>query len=99
MVYSSRFVLNVLLNKNVVQERNDGIVPIPFGSEYGIRCRNRNKDRRALVKLSIDGENVSGGGFVIGKDDSVDIFRRLDVDAAFKFVELTSEEAELTGKN
>jgi len=92
-------VLSVLLNKNVASERADGVVPIPFGSEYGIRCRNRNKDRRALVKLFVDNENISGGGFVIEADDAVDIFRRSDVDAALKFVELTSEEAELTGKS
>jgi len=99
MVYSSRFVLSVLLNKNVASERADGVVPIPFGSEYGIRCRNRNKNRRALVKLFVDNENISGGGFVIEADEAVDIFRRSDVDAALKFVELTSEDAELTGKS
>lgn len=99
MVYSSRFVLSVLLNGNIAPERTDGVVAIPFGSEYGIRCRNRNKGRRALVKLFVDNENISGGGFIIGQDANVDIFRRVDVDAALKFVELTSEEAEITGKS
>src|SRR5262252_1683017 len=68
MVYSSRFVLSVLLNGNIAPERTDGVVAIPFGSEYGIRCRNRNKGRRALVKLFVDNENISGGGFIIGQD-------------------------------
>jgi hypothetical protein len=99
MVYSSRFVLSVLLNGNIAPERTDGVVAIPFGSEYGIRCRNRHKNRRALVKLFVDNENISGGGFIIEQDANLDIFRRVDVDAALKFVELTSDEAEITGKN
>jgi hypothetical protein len=98
MVYSSRFVLNVLINGQIVEARKDGVIAIPFGSEYVIRVRNKHKDRRALAKINVDGENISAGGFVIDADSHMDIKRRADVNSALKFMELTSDEAKETGK-
>jgi hypothetical protein len=69
-----------------------------FDAEYALRCRNKN-NRRAMVKLFIDGENVSGDGFLINANDHVDIKRSIDKDAAFKFVSLDSPDAIDFGKN
>lgn len=98
MAYSSKFVLTVLRDNQIQKEFADGIVPLPFGSEYALRLRNKH-DRRALIKLFIDGEEVSGGGYIVPRKDKVDIFRPVDKDAAFKFVSLDSSDAADFGKS
>lgn len=98
MVYSQKFVACVLVNGEPQRELANGTVPIPFGTEYALRFRNKH-DRRAVVQIFIDGENVSGGGYVIQPRSSVDIRRHADKDVAFKFVSLDSPEAVDHGKN
>ena len=98
MVYSSKFVMAILVNGEPQQELANGVVPIPFGSEYTLRFRNKN-DRRAAVKFFIDGENVSGLGYVVPANGVTDIKRHHDVDRAFQFVSLESGEAIEFGKN
>ena len=80
-----------------MKELANGSVPIPFG-EYTIRLRNKH-NRRAVCKVSIDGENISGEGFIIGANSFIDIERPIDVDRKFKFVSLDSEDAYNHGKN
>ena len=98
MTYSNKFVLCVLVNGQPQNEKANGTVSLPFGAEYALRLRNKN-DRRAVAKIYIDGENVSGGGYVINANDHVDIKRHHDKDRAFKFVALESPEAVDFGKN
>lgn len=98
MVYFSKFVTCVLVNGQVQKELSDGIVPIHFGAEYSLRFRNKN-DRRAVVKFTIDGENVSGGGYIIPANSYIDIHRHADKDAKFKFVGIDSPDAVDFGKN
>jgi len=98
MVYSNKFVLAVLVNGEPQKELANGTVPVPFGCEYAIRMRNKN-DRRAVAKIYIDGENVSGNGYIIPANEHVDIKRHSSVDRAFKFVALDSAEAVDFGKN
>lgn len=99
MVYNSQFVLCVLVNGHVQKELRNGTVKLPFGCEYGIRLRNKHNDRRAVVKIFVDGENVSGNGYIIPANDAIDIERHNDRDRAFKFVDLDSPEAVDAGKN
>lgn len=98
MVYSSRFVLAVLVDGKPQKELANGTVPLQFGKEYALRFRNKN-DRRAVVKFTIDGENVSGNGYIIPANGSVDIQRHWNKDAKFRFVDLDSPEAVDHGKN
>jgi hypothetical protein len=98
MVYSNKFVMAVLLNGRPQKEKKNNLVQMPFGTEYSLRLRNKHS-RRALVKIYIDGENVSGNGYIIDANDYVDIQRHHDIDRAFKFVPLDSEEAVDFGKN
>lgn len=97
MVYSNKFVMAVLINGRPTQELASGEVQIPFG-EYSLRFRNKH-NRRAVVKIFVDGENVSGGGYVIQPHSHVDIKRHHDIDRAFKFVTLDSPDAVDHGKN
>jgi hypothetical protein len=98
MVYSQKFVACVLVNGVPQRELANGTVPIPFGVEYALRFRNKH-DRRAVVQIFIDGENVSGAGYVIQPRSSIDIRRHSGKDVAFKFVSLDSPEAIDHGKN
>lgn len=98
MVYSNKFVMCILVDGHPQQELANGVVKLPFGTEYSLRFRNKN-NRRAVVKIFIDGENVSGGGYIIPANDHVDIKRHWDKDRTFKFVDLDSPEAVDAGKN
>jgi hypothetical protein len=86
------------VNGRPQKELANGTVSLPFGTEYALRFRNKN-NRRAVVKIYIDGENVSGGGYVVRANDYVDIKRHHDIDRAFKFVSLDSPDAVDHGKN
>jgi hypothetical protein len=97
MAYNNRFVITVLQNDRIMKELANGSVPIEFG-EYKIRLRNKH-NRRAICRLSIDGENVSAGGFIIPANSFIDIERNADVAKKFKFVSLDSEEAQDFGKD
>jgi len=98
MVYSNKFVMCVLVNGRPQKELANGVVTLPFGTEYVLRFRNKN-NRRAVVQIYIDGENVSGAGYIVNANDYTDIKRHHDVDRAFKFVSLDSEDAIEHGKN
>ena len=97
-MYSGRFIMSVVAGGRVLAERKDGTVPIPFDSEYLLRFRNRH-DRRAVVRFTIDGEDVSGNGYVIPARCAIDIQRHHSHDAAFRFVSLDSEDAAAYGKS
>jgi hypothetical protein len=99
MVYSNRFVVSVLVDGQVQEERPDGSVEIPFGVEYALRLRNKHRDRRAVVKLFIDGEEQSKGGYVIGPNDSKVIERNSYVAKKFKFISSKTTEAQDHGKD
>lgn len=98
MVYSNKFVMCVLVNGTPQSELANGTVLLPFNTEYVLRFRNKN-NRRAVVKIAIDGENVSENGFIVPANDFVDIKRPANKDAAFKFVSLDSADAIDHGKN
>ena len=98
MTYSNKFVFCVLVNGQPQKELANGQISLQFGVEYALRLRNKN-NRRAVVEIWIDGENVSGDGYVINAHDYVDIKRHHDIDRAFKFVSLDSEDAIDFGKD
>src|SRR5688572_12734324 len=98
MVYSGGFVICVLVNGKVQEERVDGIVIVPEGTKYSIRLRNKNS-RRAVGQIFIDGENVSDGGYVVNAHSHIEIHRFADKDEAFVAVGLNSPEAVDAGKN
>lgn len=88
----------IIDHKNqIVKELANGTVPIEFG-EYTIRLRNRN-NKRAICKLSIDGENMLDGGVIIPANGFVDIERPTNSTKRFKFVSLDSNEAYEFGKD
>lgn len=99
-MYNKNFVLAIKLkNQNdFLPERNDHSVLVPFGSEYSLRLRNKN-NRRALVKIHIDGENVSGDGYIINANSAIDLERFYETNKCFKLAALDSNDAIDFGKN
>jgi hypothetical protein len=88
----------VLVDGVPQEELANGVVRLPFGTEYCLRFRNKHS-RHAVVRLRIDGEEISGGGYIVPADGYIDVQRPVDKDAAFKFVSLGSAEAVEFGKN
>lgn len=98
MVYTNKLVMCVLVNGAPQKELADGTVPLPFDTEYALRFRNRNS-RRAVVRIYIDGEEVSGNGYVVPANGFIDIERHFANPTKFRFVDLESPEAIEFGKN
>lgn len=98
MSYSNKFVMCVMVDGQPVKSLANGETRIPFNSEYVLRFKNKH-NRRAVVKFFIDGENVSGAGYVISGNSHVDIKRHASHDAAFKLVPLDSWQAVDAGKS
>lgn len=97
-MYNNKFVMCVLVNGQIVRETDNGEIHLIPGTEYTIRLRNKN-NRRAVAKVSIDGENISDGGFVINAQSFIDVERTVDKAVKFKFVELDSADAQDFGKD
>ena len=90
--------MSVYVDGIVQSEKSNGVVTIPFECEYSLHFVNKH-NRRAVVKIYIDGSNVSGGGYVINSHSTLNIQRHSDQDRAFKFVDLDSKEAKIAGKS
>jgi hypothetical protein len=68
-MFKNNFIVNVKVNGEILRER-DGIVYIPFGSNYSIFMKNL-ESRKAKIKISIDGEDVLDGNGLIISENSV----------------------------
>lgn len=98
MVYSNKCVLAVKHNEKFLKEQKNGIVVLPFGASYSLHIRNKH-NRRALVKIFIDQEEVSGPGYIIDANSHIQVERFHDVARKFQFAPVDSEEAIESGKN
>jgi hypothetical protein len=100
MMYSDKFVAVVKCQGKILREMND-VVHLPFGSEYSILLKNLGS-RRALVKIEIDGREVTGGGLIIRGHQEIELERFLDNDDLnkgykFKFIQKTEEIQDFRG--
>jgi hypothetical protein len=80
------------------KESDSGQVHVEPETQYSIRLRNKNS-WRCCAQIRIDGENVSGGGYIIEANSYVDIHRFNNTDKAFRFVLKDSPDAVDHGKN
>ena len=94
MMYKNKLAIALKSAGKVLREFKDEVY-VPFGSEYSIFIKNLNSVR-ALVTVSVDGEDVGEGTkFVINANDSIDLKRfikngNFDAGNRFKFIERTS---------
>lgn len=99
MVYRDQFVAVVKCGGKVLREV-DGIVRLPFGSEYGIAMKNLSS-RDALVKIQIDGQDVNEDGLIVkaGQDFPLERFIKGNMNEGnrFKFIQKTQKIIENRG--
>ena len=93
MMYKNKLAIALKSAGKVLREFKDEVY-VPFGSEYSIFIKNLNSVR-ALVTVSVDGEDVGEGTkFVINANDSIDLERFIkngnyEAGNRFKFIERT----------
>jgi hypothetical protein len=92
MMYNNKLVASVKVAGKIMREDGETVY-LPFGSQYSLLLKNLNT-RKALVKVEIDGEDVTGGGLIVSPNQTVDFERyilddNLDAGPKFKFIEKT----------
>jgi hypothetical protein len=99
MVYSNNFVVALKSQGKVLREKQDEVY-LPFGSEYEIRLKNLD-DRRAVVSIDIDGQDVlDGEDLVIDGNSTFDLrgfMEGYNVKRRFRFIEKNRAISEFRG--
>jgi len=99
MMYNNKFVTVVKVNGKILREM-DGVVYIPFGSEYEISFKNLHTTR-AQVSVFIDDVDVLDGSKLVvnpNGDSKIEGFMRGNaVSHKFKFIEKTQEISDYRG--
>lgn len=91
MMFVNRFVCTVKVNGKILREQSN-LVTLPFGAEYEILLKNLNS-RRAMVKVSVDGQDATDGTrLILQPNASVTLERfikngNLSRGNRFKFIE------------
>lgn len=98
-MYSNKFVACIMVDDEVVREvrkDNSDLVYLPFGTDYQLRLKNLDY-RRAVVSISIDGDDVlDGSRLVVEGNSTTDLKGFLDSKSnkarnAFRFIEKTEK--------
>ena len=95
MMYRSNFVCSLKVGGKILRE-NSGVVTLPFGSEYGVLLKNLGS-RRAMVKVSVDGQDATEGTrLILQPNSSLELERfikegNLKSGNRFKFIERTKK--------
>ncbi len=91
MVYKENLVAVVKCGGRILREF-DGLVSLPFGSEYSLLIKNLDS-RKVLVNISIDGKSAANGILIDGnRDMELDGFLEgMDVRNRFRFIQKTQE--------
>jgi hypothetical protein len=101
MVYQNNFVATVKVGKKILRE-NQNTVTVPFGSEYSIYLKNLSTVR-ALVRVSVDGQDATEGVWLIVPANSPLELERFIKNGnmykgnRFKFIERTGQIEEHRG--
>jgi hypothetical protein len=99
MTYKDRFVVEVKCGGKILRVK-DGVVYLPFGSEYSIYLKNLNS-KRASVNVSIDGSDVlDNHSLILDANESSELKGFLNGTTAknrFKFIQKTKEIQEHRG--
>ncbi len=90
MTYQKNFVVSIKSNGKILREVDERVY-LPFGSEYQIILKNLDRQRRAKVRIFIDGESI-GANLVLRPSERLELERfllRPDKGNRFKFIEKT----------
>jgi len=92
MMYYNNFVSVIKCRGKVLREDHNGVIRLPFGSEYTILLKNKDS-RKAVVNVEIDDESVAGG-IIVPANKTVELkgsLNGLSVRNRFKFIQKTKE--------
>jgi hypothetical protein len=93
-MFLKNFVVYLTVNEQVIREKENGLVKLPFGTEYSI-CLKNLESRLATAKISVDGEDVlDGNELVVYPNNSVELKGFMKDNVAknkFKFIEKTKQ--------
>ena len=93
MMYQNKMVVCIKVGGKILRELN-GVVRIPFGSDYSIFLKNLNS-RKSVVTVYIDGDSVlDGKKVIVGAKESVELNGFIDgmvTKNKFRFIERTTE--------
>ena len=94
MVYSNNFIVVVKCkcNCNILREK-DGIVTLPFGSEYSLLIKNLDS-RKVSANISIDGQDVMDGSLLLAGNTQTELEGFVKGNVAknsFKFIQKTKQ--------
>lgn len=90
-MHKDNLVVSIVTAEGICRE-NSGQVYLPYGTEYSLRLKNLDSSKRAIVKVSIDGDCVTENGILIEANATFDLKGFLKGDCvrnSFKFIELT----------
>jgi len=101
MVYKDAFVVVIKHHGRILRDV-DGVVTLPFGSEYSILLRNR-ESRPAQVAIMVDSRDaLDGKKLILGANDSVELDGWMHGNVAtqrFRFIQKTQDVIEQRGDN
>lgn len=93
MTYSNKFVAVIKASGKILRESSEGIVTIPFGSEYNILLKNLNS-KKANVSISIDGVSI-GNDLIMESNTTTELERFIGTNLTsgnrFRFIQKTQE--------
>lgn len=99
MTFKKNFIAVVKNRGKILRERN-GVVTLPFSTEYSLLLKNL-ESRKALVNVSIDGEDVLDGQSLIVQPNSNSelkgFLRGRKTTNKFKFIRKTKEISDYRG--
>lgn len=99
MVYKEDFIA-VIKNKGKILRERNGIVKLPFGSEYEVLMKNKNSVR-ALVTVEVDGKDaLDGNGLIVSPNDEFSLkgfMKGIYVTNRFRFINKTKQIAKYRG--
>ncbi len=99
MVYKNNFIC-VIKNKGRIMRDHNGVVRLPFGSEYSILLKNKDA-RTAVVRIAVDGEDVMGGHRYIvpghTQRELKGFLKGLNATHGFRFIKKTKQIARYRG--
>ncbi len=99
MVYVNKFVAVLKSNGKILRE-NEGIVSLPFNSEYSLLLKNL-ESRRVCVNITIDGRDVLYGNRLVidpnSEKELLGFLQGTQVKHSFKFIQKTSNIQEYRG--
>jgi len=99
MVYKNNFIAVIKHKGGIMRDRN-GVVRMPFGSEYSILLKNKDA-RTAVVRIAVDGEDVMGGHRYIvpghTQRELTGFLKGLNATHKFRFIKKTKQIARYRG--